>query len=267
MYPISRMPKFRARAKNTFSKFKELLHTYAASRKYGETWDVFFGPLNEIKKSSKGIAGGILNMAYGDFSGVALGLGNDIIGNSKGLMLGLYKNDFLGNVKGFLLSLSTNIAHSGASGLMLGLVNFADDVVGLQIGLINIRKNAPWYAKAIPVIAIRLPRFKKLRMLKHLPKTRPYITAILNKIKTNEDTVEMFNRLIGTRKLPISTLPLLLSYMEDKRVASPTIDNFCLGNKELIRSLRNVKIETVSSLLGAVERCDDGRVEDIFKQL
>jgi len=66
----------------------------------------------------------------------ALGLINGSTGNSQGLSLGLLAN-YAENYKGVQLAWLANYASGKASGLQWAIFNYAGDLSGLQLGLVN----------------------------------------------------------------------------------------------------------------------------------
>ena len=115
------------------------------------------------------IAGAIVGLGneVKTIKGIALaGLGNKIKTNNGVALAGLLNamdinngvslagGNFMRENNGFMAGL-INVCES-FKGIQLGMLNMVGSGSrGVQFGLFNIRMNAPWYAKVLPLIAIR----------------------------------------------------------------------------------------------------------------
>ncbi|VVB99886.1 Uncharacterised protein [uncultured archaeon] len=130
-----------------------------------------FGALNEIRETNQGVAFGLLGV------GVGAGIGAWKIGDycSKGAVIGgLYAathedtwgvvaSGFMTRVGGKMRGIMAgfvNLADS-FSGFRIGVINMTLGEVpskGVEIGLLNISTENPWWARVIPFVAVRLGR-------------------------------------------------------------------------------------------------------------
>jgi|GEM_PF-2231818 len=98
----------------------------------------FSGFVNYASESTGWAHGTFVNVITENLKGIASGLVVRVRGAARGLMLSC-----IGICNSF-------------EGVMIGAINICNDKSqGIQIGLLNIRTDAPWYAKVVPGIAIR----------------------------------------------------------------------------------------------------------------
>ncbi len=104
--------------------------------------------------ANRSVIGLLVNDIKGDANGTVVGIvGNGIFGNANGRVLGTV-NIILEKLEGFVFG-AMSFCNTFKGG-MLGIINFTDKGSrGVQVGLLNIRSDAPWYAKVIPIIAFR----------------------------------------------------------------------------------------------------------------
>lgn len=62
----------------------------------------------------------------------------------------------LGNFKGFQ-DAAVNVVCQDATGFQLGIVNYADNLRGVQIGLVNVAMNNPWFDEFPDALATGFP--------------------------------------------------------------------------------------------------------------
>ena len=131
---------------------------------------------NCIGDNATGLTAGLVNIIDKNANGLTAAAVNLIEGNTKGILVSLLGASVGGAVKGFAASIITR-CHS-FKGVMLGLINFTETASrGVQLGLLNIRMDAPWYAKAIPFIAIRFSGVPKERAIPVKALMEAYNTA------------------------------------------------------------------------------------------
>jgi hypothetical protein len=101
-------------------------------------WFTAHGILIDIDRTLKG-AGicGICTLA-GDIRGASVS--------------GIYNG--AGELHGFSAG-AVNVFHENQTGLSIGLVNFAEELSGIQIGIFNIARNNPGWARYLPFINAR----------------------------------------------------------------------------------------------------------------
>jgi hypothetical protein len=106
----------------------------------GFQWALF---LNHVRGDFIGVQTSALNIANGGLTGLQLGIfGADTRGGRmRGIQLGLIQGSFADEVAGFQLGLIATSMTSGWGLQVGGLVNVAEDMKGLQLGLININEN------------------------------------------------------------------------------------------------------------------------------
>ncbi len=109
------------------------------------------------------------NTIFGDMRGAQVSrISNKFIGNMDGVQAAVFENVVWGRMKGLQLALLTNDADSFKGVQLSLLMNVCRDSdtaesTGVQAGLFNMRlgEHVRWYAKAIPLIAVRRPLGKK----------------------------------------------------------------------------------------------------------
>lgn len=105
--------------------------------------------INETTESRGVNVAGLVNVADDSSYGV------NVAGESKGVNVGLI-NYVLEKCYGCQLGVIN--ANNWMRGAQFGLYNVCGkDSKGVQIGLLNHRKKAPWYSRFIPLIAVRNP--------------------------------------------------------------------------------------------------------------
>lgn len=93
------------------------------------------------EENANGIVVGGLGVTARNLRGVGLGLGTVRIEN--------------GAVRGLIAS-SYNDIDGRQVGLAIGIVNFAADLQGVQVGLLNVARNNPRWAQVLPVINLNM---------------------------------------------------------------------------------------------------------------
>jgi hypothetical protein len=100
---------------------------------------------------------GIASLTRGDQIGAQLGFYDHVGGNLTGWQLGIFANDVEGRVRGFQSAAISNQATEGNGfqlaallnrtkhmrGLQVSLVNWTDELDGVQLGLINVNRKGP----------------------------------------------------------------------------------------------------------------------------
>jgi hypothetical protein len=106
----------------------------------GFQWPLF---VNDVSGDFIGVQTSALNIANGGLTGLQLGIfGADTRGGRmRGIQLGLILGSFSKEVAGFQSSLIANSMTSGRGLQVGGIFNVAEDMKGLQLGLINFNEN------------------------------------------------------------------------------------------------------------------------------
>lgn len=123
---------------------------------------------NEVGEKNNGVALGLVGVGVGDSisswrigdycskGAVIGGLYAGVHENAKGFVFGGFMT-LTGKMRGIVAGL-INLGES-IEGLRIGLINFdigEGHSKGLEIGLLNIKESNPWWAKVVPLFAIRL---------------------------------------------------------------------------------------------------------------
>ena len=95
--------------------------------------------LKDITYESRGVQIGAVNGAIESSCRFQIGACNYAI-ESRGVQIG-----------------GINYAYNKLIGIQLGLLlnNCGPGSVGIQVGIINVRRGNPWYSKIIPILAVR----------------------------------------------------------------------------------------------------------------
>ncbi len=116
----------------------------------GSSRGTLFGWKNHLNKSNGFVFGheNIIERAEGVLAG-----NQNICSRCKGMLLGVV-NGALSHLKGASIGL-VNYSEK-LKGLQAGIINITDSAsIGVQLGIFNFRMSGPWYARIIPVLAIR----------------------------------------------------------------------------------------------------------------
>ncbi len=112
------------------------------------------GVINGSKGDSSGLTAGIVN--YGEnYQGVQWALVNVYSGNVLGWQastMNMVGGDFQGFQSGIV-----NLGHQEVTGVQLGLFNYAEKLHGIQLGVVNIADNNPWFTEAPNKLATGFP--------------------------------------------------------------------------------------------------------------
>ena len=112
------------------------------------------GLINGSTGDSEGFSWGIANYAE-SYHGVQFGWlnfsQNEFVGWQHG-----WVNVDLGTFTG-LQDAAINVVNQDATGLQLGVVNYAEHLHGIQLGLINVAMNNPWFTECPDKLATGFP--------------------------------------------------------------------------------------------------------------
>jgi hypothetical protein len=177
------------------------------------------GLVNGSKGSMKGLNFGVIgNQSEGDMIGVNVGGYSNTSKNMKGLSIaGLFGNGCEDDIRGLSVAGMINLSER-LVGIALSLVNVVTSPSkGVQIGLLNVRTDAPWYAKVIPFIAFRFSEkstkkyLEEFEAIKENPDqelikaNRKFLKEQYAELKQSEVVctaeLEKFARIIVNRKL------------------------------------------------------------------
>lgn len=133
--------------------------------------------MNEVGQDARGVLVGLVNNCHNSMTGLAIGARNgapSMNGLAIGIINGLETDRSDSNtgrtaatVNGASIG-AVNLAGT-ANGVQIGLVNYvALDSSVVQIGLLNIRRDAPWYSRVVPGIAVRLGSIRRRRKVNRL---------------------------------------------------------------------------------------------------
>ena len=100
---------------------------------------------------------GLASLTRGNQTGLQLGFYDEVRGDLTGWQLGIFVNDVRGRARGFQSAGISNRAGDGTGfqfaallnrakrmrGLQISLVNWTDELEGIQLGLININRKGP----------------------------------------------------------------------------------------------------------------------------
>ncbi len=102
---------------------------------------------------SRGVQIGAFNGAI-ESRGVQIGAVNGAEESSYGFQIGAFNGAI--ESRGVQIG-GINYAYNKLIGIQLGLLlnNCGPGSVGIQVGIINVRRGNPWYSKIIPILAVR----------------------------------------------------------------------------------------------------------------
>ncbi len=112
------------------------------------------GVINGSTGDSSGLTAAVVN--YGEnYQGVQWGLVNVYSGNVLGWQAATM-NMVQGNFQGFQSGI-VNLGHQDVSGVQLGLFNYAENLRGLQLGVVNVAANNGWFNEFPDKLATGFP--------------------------------------------------------------------------------------------------------------